>query len=74
MDLVVPLEVVGDKSVCQGLEELRPTVFANGGDSMAANVPEVELCKRLGIEMMYNVGGGKVQSSSDLLKRWEVRA
>lgn len=56
-----------DRSVCRELEAFRPDVFANGGDRFADNVPEHELCTRLGIEMVFNVGGEKIQSSSDLV-------
>lgn len=56
-------------SVCSTLEELKPAIFANGGDRKADNIPEYTLCERLGIEMVFNVGGGKVQSSSELVKR-----
>jgi D-beta-D-heptose 7-phosphate kinase/D-beta-D-heptose 1-phosphate adenosyltransferase len=45
-------------------------VFANGGDRHSKNTPESEVCKRLGIELAYNVGGKKVQSSSKLLEEW----
>ncbi len=58
-----------DMSVCKELELLKPDVFANGGDRKADNIPEYEVCERLGIHMEFNVGhGGKVQSSSDLVK------
>jgi cytidyltransferase-like protein len=56
-----------DFSVCHILEELRPDIFANGGDRKPEGtpVPEVALCEEMGIDMVYNVGhGGKVQSSS----------
>lgn len=60
-----------DMSVCRELKMIRPDVFANGGDRNKSNVPEVELCRRLGIKMVWNVGkGGKVQSSSWLLKKF----
>ena len=59
-----------DMSVCAELERIKPDVFANGGDRKEDNIPEYALCERLGIEMAFNVGqGGKVQSSSDLVKR-----
>lgn len=58
-----------DVSVCQALEKLRPEVFANGGDRRADNIPEYDLCQRLGIEMAFNVGGEKAQSSSDLVRK-----
>ena len=58
-------------SICQELEELKPHIFANGGDRFADDVPEVNLCKNLGIETVFNVGyGGKVRSSSELLKEY----
>jgi cytidyltransferase-like protein len=65
-----------DISVCRELEILKPDIFANGGDRKpdGTPVPEVALCERLGIKMIYNVGqGGKVQSSSDLVKRAKER-
>jgi D-beta-D-heptose 7-phosphate kinase/D-beta-D-heptose 1-phosphate adenosyltransferase len=63
-----------DMSVCKELEYLKPDIFANGGDRKADNIPEYEVCERLGIEMIFNIGqGGKVQSSSDLVKRAKER-
>lgn len=54
-----------DMSVCDALREIRPHVFANGGDRFADNIPEAVLCRELGIETAFNLGhGGKVQSSS----------
>ena len=61
-------KIVTDRSVCDALDEIRPNIFANGGDRFADNVPEYELCTRLGIEMIFNIGGGKIQSSSVLVK------
>jgi len=43
-------------------------VFANGGDRKRNNVPEVPLCKDLGVKMIWGIGGEKIQSSSDLIK------
>ena len=57
-----------DNSVCETLRLIRPDVFANGGDRKGDNTPEVALCKKLGIELMWNVGGGKIQSSSSLVE------
>ena len=56
-----------DETVCEALERLRPTYFANGGDRKTNNTPEMKLCKKLGIELLWGVGGGKIQSSSDLI-------
>jgi D-beta-D-heptose 7-phosphate kinase/D-beta-D-heptose 1-phosphate adenosyltransferase len=44
-------------------------VFANGGDRTQGTVPEEDVCRELGIEMAWNVGGGKIQSSSDLVRK-----
>jgi D-beta-D-heptose 7-phosphate kinase/D-beta-D-heptose 1-phosphate adenosyltransferase len=69
-----------DMSVCAELEKIHPDIFANGGDrtiqdskkATSSLSPEAVLCERLGIKMAYNVGhGGKVQSSSWLLKRFK---
>lgn len=43
--------------------------FANGGDRIHENVPEVQVCFDNNVEMIWNVGGGKIQSSSDLIKK-----
>lgn len=58
-----------DMSVCEVLENLMPDIFANGGDRKADNIPEYELCERLGIEMAFNVGGEKARSSSELVEK-----
>tara|TARA_Y100000592_G_C5464896_1_gene316142 strand:- start:1271 stop:1705 length:435 start_codon:yes stop_codon:yes gene_type:complete len=42
--------------------------FANGGDRVRENIPEVQTCLDTEVEMVWNVGGGKIQSSSDLIK------
>ncbi len=61
-----------DMSVCDALRKVRPHIFANGGDRHADNVPEVAVCRDINCQMVYSVGkGGKVQSSSWLLKRHE---
>ena len=47
--------------------------FANGGDRKEGGVPEDLLEQELGIRMIYNVGGGKTQSSSQLLYKSKIR-
>ena len=42
--------------------------FCNGGDRTKGNSPEEQYCEWRGIKTVYNVGGGKTQSSSSLLK------
>ena len=59
-----------DRSVTKALAVLRPAVFANGGDrKKAGDIPEAAVCKELGIQMVFNVGGGKIQSSSWLIEK-----
>lgn len=64
-----------DITVCRELELIRPDIFANGGDRKDnVPVPEYETCARLGIQMVFNVGhGGKVRSSSKLLKKYSKK-
>jgi len=53
-----------DKTVRKTLMEISPHIFAKGGDSTPNNVPEQEVCDAMGTEIIFNVGGGKIQSSS----------
>ena len=62
-----------DDTVCESLKEIQPDAFANGGDRKNTNTPEMDLCNELEIEMMWNVGGGKIQSSSDLVTNSKVK-
>lgn len=57
-----------DGTVCQSLYDNKIDIFANGGDRKNDNVPEVAICNKLGIEMIWNIGGGKIQSSSTLVE------
>jgi D-beta-D-heptose 7-phosphate kinase/D-beta-D-heptose 1-phosphate adenosyltransferase len=60
-----------DITVCKEIREIKPHIFANGGDRKPDGdpVPEVTVCEELGIKMIYNVGhGGKIRSSSELVK------
>ena len=61
-----------DMTVCKTIEWLAKdediACFANGGDRKnEADIPESVVCKKYGIEMEFNVGGGKIQSSSSLV-------
>ena len=59
--------------VCEAIEQIKPNIFANGGDRRTLDdIPEAETCKKLGVEMVFNVGGGKIRSSSDLLKSYRT--
>lgn len=56
-----------DGTVCEGLLRIKPDYFANGGDRKNDNTPEMEVCEEHNIELLWNMGGGKIQSSSDLI-------
>lgn len=58
-----------DGSVCSAITELKPNCFVNGGDRISDNIPEYKLCRELDIEMIFNAGGGKIESSSKLVGR-----
>lgn len=58
-----------DGTVCEALRREKPTYFANGGDRTDKNTPEMNVCSEHDITMIWGIGGGKIQSSSDLVKR-----
>jgi len=65
----VVVSIDRDKTVCKTLELIKPNIFTKGGDRTLDNIPERTVCERLGIKMVFNVGGGKVQSSSQLISK-----
>jgi len=67
---VIPYVKDETGSVAKTLEQLKPDVFAKGGDRTITNIPksETETCRRLGIRIVEGVGGGKIESSSWLVK------
>ena len=46
-----------DGTVCKALERHCPDAFANGGDRKTENTPEMDTCEKLGIQMMWAIGG-----------------
>lgn len=56
-----------DGTVCEALRRLKPHYFANGHDRTGANPAEQAVCEELGIEQLFNVGGDKIASSSELV-------
>ena len=72
-----------DPTVCQSIKKeyhrLQDDPFfigmavANGGDRKKGGVPEDVLEEELGINMVYNVGGKKTQSSSRLIQTSKIR-
>ncbi|HDY72644.1 MAG TPA: cytidyltransferase [bacterium] len=65
------LAIDEDRTVCKTLGLIKPDIFANGGDRIRKNIPEVTVCKKINCKMVFNVGRrGKIQSSSWLLKKF----
>ncbi|MBI1999153.1 MAG: adenylyltransferase/cytidyltransferase family protein [Parcubacteria group bacterium] len=57
--------------VVPAIEKFRPHIFANGGDRRnEKDIPEADICKKLGVKMIFNVGGDKIRSSSELLEKY----
>ena len=64
----------GTQTVVGAIEKLKPTYFTKGGDRAAPeDIPEWDICKEVGCKVIFNVGGGKVQSSSWLIEAQESR-
>ena len=57
-----------DLSVCESLRQVRPDIFANGGDRHQGEVPEASVCRELGIEMVDGMGK-KIRSSSIMIQK-----
>ena len=61
--------------VGEAIEKFKPHIFANGGDRKdETSIPEASICKKFGVEMVFNVGKrGKIRSSSELLDDYAKR-
>jgi len=67
----VVASVDSDSNVCKSLEMVMPDVFCSGCDESHPDaIAEKEVCDRLGIITVYNVGNKKVRSSSDYLNNY----
>ena len=66
------LSIDTDKSVCKSLEEIKPDIFANGGDRAASEVPESAICRKYNIKMVDGLGD-KIRSSSSLTGLKEIK-
>jgi cytidyltransferase-like protein len=64
---VVPVDDL-QGTVNEALSKIEPDYFGKGGDRTKLNTPEQSLCKLLGIECVFGLGGDKVQSSSELVE------
>tara|TARA_B100000700_G_C14524629_1_gene614687 strand:+ start:84 stop:608 length:525 start_codon:yes stop_codon:yes gene_type:complete len=60
-----------DQTVIGAIDILRPQYFTKGGDRIdEKTIPEWNICKQINCEIITGVGqGGKIQSSSDLVRR-----
>lgn len=65
------LSVDKDRTVCKSLEEIKPDIFANGGDRATSEVPETPVCKKFNIKMVDGLGE-KIRSSSSLTGLSEI--
>ena len=72
----VVLSIDKDRTVAESLklvvkQHTGKFIFAKGGDRNSGNIPESEkkVCKDFKIKIVNSVGGGKVQSSSWLIKK-----
>ena len=70
VDFVYVLET-NSNDVGEAIELFQPDIFANGGDRRSEkDIPETEICKKLSVQMMFNVGGHILRSSSGLLRNY----
>ena len=53
-----------DGTANDAINQVRPNIFANGGDRNETNTPEV------GVIHVFGVGGDKKNSSSSILRKW----
>ncbi|MEY2701776.1 MAG: hypothetical protein RLY43_409 [Bacteroidota bacterium] len=70
---IVFLSIDDDRTVCATIKHISEKLsdefilaFANGGDQNNNSIPELSICKELGIELIDGLGD-KIQSSSWLL-------
>lgn len=72
VDYVVPLVTTdpADMTVCEALEIIKPYFFCKGGDRNLSNIPEVDVCKRVGIKVITGCGDDKYWSSSDFTNNY----
>ncbi len=57
-----------DLSICESLRQVKPDIFANGGDRHQGEIPEASVCRELGIEMIDGMGE-KIRSSSIMIQK-----
>jgi len=56
--------------VTGAIELIKPDIFAKGGDrAEPKDIPEWDICQKIGCKVVFNVGGGKIRSSSELVAK-----
>jgi len=59
-----------DGTVVNSLKDInKPFAFANGGDRVPTTTPEMEYCLKNNIPMLFNIGGKKTMSSSNIARK-----
>ena len=66
------LSIDKDKTQCESLRYLKPTIFAKGGDRTRDEIPEAKVCKELNIQIIDDLGA-KIRSSSKLTGIKEIK-
>ena len=59
------LSIDKDSTQCESLKNLKPDIFAKGGDRTSDEIPELSICRVLGIRIVDGLGK-KIRSSSSL--------
>ncbi len=60
----------GTQFVSGAIQIIQPDIFAKGGDrAEPKDIPEWETCQQVKCNVVFNVGGGKIRSSSELIKQ-----
>ncbi|MFA6447426.1 MAG: adenylyltransferase/cytidyltransferase family protein [Patescibacteria group bacterium] len=60
----------GSQFVSGAIDLIKPNYFAKGGDrAEPKDIPEWDVCQKVSCEVVFNVGGGKVRSSSELVAK-----
>ena len=72
VDYVIPFEIKNDSTVIKALEKIKPNFFTKGGDRYdEKTIAEWDICEKLNIKIITNVGNEKNQtSSSKYLNAW----
>lgn len=70
VDYTLIYEHPTDMTVCEPIKKIVPAYFMKGGDrDSAANVPEFDMCDKIGCAVLFGIGGGKTQSSSEIVSK-----